>query len=129
MDTILKVCKKERAPDPKKIIYSKEKEKGIHSLEETLKKDFILPPYLLRWISLKIIDGEKKILESIEKNFSIPISDNGDIQLIRTKILENLEKQHLSNENFKDSITSSIMLQAETICKRVCFFKDKNRSR
>lgn len=129
MDTILKVCKKEIIPKPKKIIYPSVIEDSIQSLENKLKEYPILPRHLLRWVSLKIIDGEEKILKSIEENFSISLLDNIGIELIRVKILNQLKEHNLVNENFKDMIVSSIMKQAEIICKIVCTFGNKNYSR
>ena len=129
MDTILKICKKEIIPKPKKIVYPPAIEEGIKTLEDKLKEYSVFPPHLLRWIALKLIDGEEKILQSIEKNFSISLIDNIGIQLIRIKILNRLKEFNLLNENLKDKIVSSIMEQAEIICKRVCTFENKNYSR
>lgn len=129
MDTILKVCKKEIIPKPKKIVYPSVIEKGIKTLEDKLKEYSVFPHHLLRWIALKLMDGEEKILKSIEENFSTSFIDNIGIQLIRIKILNQLKEFNLSNENFKDMIVSSIMKQAEIICKTVCTFENKNYSR
>lgn len=129
MDTILRVCKKEITPNPQKIIYSTVIEEGIQSLESKLKELFVLPNYLHRWISLKIIDGEEKILESIEKNFSISLIDNVEIKLIRDKILNKLKENNILSEDLKDTIVSSIIKQSETICKKVCTFENQNYSR
>jgi len=129
METVLKVCKKEIIPNPKKIVYPSVIEEGIKSLTEKLKDYPTLPSPLLRWIALKIIDGEEKILKSIEENFSLSLIDNISLQLIRVKILNQLKEHHLANENFKDAIVSSIMKQAETICKTVYTFESQNYSR
>ena len=122
MDVVLKVCKKEIKPKPNKIIYPEFIEESIQKLENNLKNIKPFPHHLLRWIAIKIIDGEEKILESIEKNFSAPIIDNVEIKLLRTKILSNLKENNISGEGFKDCIVSSIMKQSETICKDVCIF-------
>ena len=130
MDTILKVCKKEISIAPKKIIYNSEIEKKIVTLEDKLKDIFSLPNYLLRWISLKILDGEPKILESIEKHFSVSIIDNAEINILCNKILDKLEQNNIiSNNNFKDIIVSTIVKRSEAVCKTVCSFETKNYSR
>ena len=98
MDTILKVCKKEIIPNPNKIIYNSIIEESIESLEDKLKTSSSLPWHLLRWVSLKIIDGEEKILKTIEKNFSISLINNVQIDLIRVKILTLLRED--KNERF-----------------------------
>lgn len=128
MDTILKVCQKKIKPTPKKIIYSNTVENGIKELEVSLNDFSNLPNYLHRWIALKIIDGEEKILKSIEKNLSISIIDNVNLKIIRTEIINNLNTHNLSAENLKDCIVSSIIKQCETVCKKVCTFENKNYS-
>lgn len=129
MDIILKVCKKEIIPSPNKIIYKPIIENSISSLEIVLKDTLTLPNYLLRWISLKILDGEEKILNSIEKNFSISIVNNREIQEVRNTILKNLEKNKIYCENFRDNIVSTIVNNSEIICKKVCTFEVSNYSR
>ena len=129
MDTVLKVCKKEISPNPHKIIYPSVIEDGIKSIEDKLKEETVLPNNLLRWISLKLIDGDEKILKSIEENYSISLIDNINLQLVKVKVLNKLKESNLVNENFKDTIVSSIMKQSEEICKTVCTFENKNYSR
>ena len=129
MSTIYDVCAHQNLPTPQKINYPKCIEDGILSLTQELKNQFDLPQNLYRWISLKILDGEDKILSSIEDNFSISLRTNAKIQLLRNEILINLKKENIYKETFKDTIVSSIMKQAEKICKEVCRFENENYSR
>lgn len=122
MDTVLKVCKKEITPTPKLIKYPHLIENYIKELEETLKTYNSIPKYLLRWIALKIIDGEEKILKSIENSFNISIINNADINTIKLKFKN-------TSENFKDIIVSSIIKKAENICKTVCTYENTNYSK
>ena len=121
MNIILKVCKKEIIPNPKLITYPDYIEEYIKELEETLKTYNSIPKYLLRWIALKIIDGEEKILRAIENSFNISIIDNVNINAINLKLKN-------SSENFKDIIVGSIMKKAENICKSVCTYENTNYS-
>ena len=121
MDTVLKVCKKEITPKPKLITYPTFIEEYIKELEEILKTYKSIPKYLLRWIALKIIDGEEKILRAIENSFNISIIDNVNINAINLKLKN-------SSENFKDIIVGSIMKKAENICKSVCTYENTNYS-
>ena len=121
MNIILKVCKKEIIPNPKLITYPDYIEEYIKELEETLKTYNSIPKYLLRWIALKIIDGEEKILRAIENSFNISIIDNVNINAINLKFKSN-------SENFKDTVVSSIMKKAENICKSVCTYENTNYS-
>ena len=123
------MCKKEIKPSPKRVVYSSIIEDSILDLQKKLSKKYSLPDNLLRWISLKIIDGEETILRSIEKNFSVELIDNIEIQLIKITFINKFKNANLSNENFKDTIVSSIMNKSQTICEKVCCFEDKNYSR
>lgn len=129
MDIITKVCNKKLIPHPKKIKYSSIIEESINKLEKILKTSFTLPDNLYRWISLKIIDGEEKILETIEKNLNISIIDNSVIQDIKNSIKKDLDQKNITAETFKDYIVSSIMKKSEKICKKVCYFENENYSR
>lgn len=129
MDIILKVCKKEIIPKPKKIIYNSVIEECINYLENELNNISSIPYHLHRWISLKIIDGEEKILKTIEKNFSVLLINNPEINLIKSKILNRLNEYSMSGENFKDCIVSSIVKEAELISKQVCTFENINYSK
>ena len=55
--------------------------------------------------------------------------ENEKIQDLKNEILLELEEEHISKETFKDTIVSSIMKQAETICQKVRHFENENYSR
>ena len=140
MDTILKVCKKEILPKPNLVKYPIFIENEIEVISKKLEDFKVLPPKLLRWVSLKILDGEEKILKSIEEHFNISIIDNSALQDIRKMSIEriNLEKEKLeenknktsneNKENFKDIIVSSIVTTAEKISNSVCTYGNNNYS-
>lgn len=128
MDTVTKVCKKDLIPSPKKIQYSSVIEQGIEKMQEYLKTLFSVSDNLYRWISLKILDGEEKILRSIEDNLSISIINNNKIQDFKNNIIKELNINNINSDNFKDNIVGSIMKQAESICKKVCAFENSNYS-
>lgn len=112
--TLEKVCNGNIKPNPKKVRYSKDIEKSISEISNILEIETSLPKQLYRWVSLKLLDGEPKILNSIQENFLIDINK--------------FDAFKKSNENFKDVIVSSIMDKAEKICKKVCTFENENYS-
>lgn len=141
-DTIYKVSKGQIKPIPKKINYSTEIEKKIEELKEYLEKENIEKQKiyddkrgvelirenkkineLYRWIAIKLIDGEKRILNSIEKNLSIDLN-NQNLQKMVVEIKKDLEKNNITQDNFKDKIVTKIMKNAEKITKKVCTFGD-----
>ena len=84
--TLDKVCKKEILPAPKIVKYPKNLENAIIKLTDVLKKEFNLADYIYRFIALKILDGNEKILLSIEENFAISILKNEKISNFKREI-------------------------------------------
>ncbi len=157
IDTVYKVCKKQIIPTPKRVSYDSFIEKELETLQENIiiqynfkncqnskshpskldskfsnnsKSNYnsILHSNLARWISLKLLDGEEKILSSIEKNLSIDLTNNETIRTIKNRSLDNLSTHKINKNTFRDTIVSSIMNKAESICKDVCTFENENYS-
>ena len=128
MNTINQVCTRNSSPSPKKVIYTKVIEDGIFDLQNVVEDEFSLSTDLSRWVSLKLIDGEEKILKSIEKNLNIDLLRNPSIQNMRNMVCSTLEENGISSNNFKDCIVSDIIHRSEEICGKVCMFEDGNYS-
>ena len=126
LETVYKVCHHDIIPKPNKIEYEANIEEKIQELEKVLKKEIKIKEKLYRWVSLKIIDGEKSILQSIEKNCNQEIERNNNIQKCKERIEKDLEKENITIHNFKDKIVASIMERAEQICQKVCSFENKD---
>ena len=140
-NTIYKVCKKEIIPNPKKIKYSSQidilEQELINTYEENEQENYRGIPLALeenkiseklyRWISIKIIDGEEKILETIQQKFNINLEAE-NIKECTTHIKNNLEKSGITNKNFKDKIVSNIVKNAEKVSQEVCSFEDRDYS-
>ena len=94
---------------PSKPKYNKLIEDNIKILENELKKEYKLNKNLYRWISLKLIDGEKTILNSIGNHLNIDITTNENINIKLNNVLGNLEQENINKSNFKNVIISSIV--------------------
>lgn len=82
--------------------------------------------YLKRWISIKLIDREDKILKSIEKNLNINLIKNESINDKLIKSLETLKNNNINKENIRDIIVSTIVFEAEGIAKEVIEYENKS---
>jgi len=120
LDTIYKVCMKKIKPSPNLIEYPQIIEESVVELTNVLKQSYKLSEYLYRWLSLKILDDNNKILQSIQKHFSISLNTS-QISNIKHLCLAKLTK------SFKDVIISHIVSTAENISKEVCTFKPKSK--
>ena len=128
VDVIYKVCKKEIIPTPKKISYSTIIEKSIDLLEDKLKTLFDFPSNLYRWISLKLLENDEKIVNSIEKNLDVDFSSCTELLNLLNDLNIKLENANIHKTDLRNIITSYIMKQAEKICNKVCTFKNKGYS-
>ena len=106
-NTIYKVCNGEIVPSPNEVKYSYDIENNINLLELKLKEDYEISSRLekrttsivlekgkiseklYRWISLKLIDGEEKILKSIQENIGMDFDDEG-VQKSLVDVKQNL---------------------------------------
>lgn len=143
--TIYKVCEGEIKPYTKTVRYEQEIEENLEKIVEALDTDSLKNEYsekrkmatdieveenkiskkLYRWIAIKLIDGEEKILKSIQENLELNLGE----QEIRQSVIEakkNLETREITSKNFKDKIVTDIMKKAEETSKEVCTFENKN---
>lgn len=70
---------------------------------------------LARWISLKLIDGNPKIIEQIERNFKIKLQENPRLENEKKEIAEILASNGIAQEEVKDKMISSIVFGAENV--------------
>lgn len=107
---------------PKLIRYSDIIENCINILSVPIKE--ILPDthkYLSRWLSLKLIDNDSKIISSIKTHLHINLF-NEDINnklAICKKLINNIS-------DFKDSLVYSIIQKSEEVTAKVRSFKSKS---
>ena len=144
-DTIYKVCVGKIIPCPNEVRYSSKIEENINLLEqkliETHEQDAgienrsvtkviqnnKISKKLYKWISIKLIDGEEKILNSIQNNLKIDFQ-NEVIQKCLTDVKQQLKEEDITTNNFKDEVVSNIMKKAENVSKEVCTFENKDYS-
>lgn len=144
-NTIYKVCVGEIVPCPDYVKYSSKIEENINLLGEKLIKTYEKntdegykmitkvekkeknTKKLYRWISLKLIDGEEKILNSIKKHLNIDI-ENDSIQNCLLDVKQRLIENDITENNLKDKIVADIMKKAEEVSKEVCTFENKDYS-
>lgn len=125
-DTIYNVCVGKIKPNPKKIEYISIVENSISLIQNQIKNFGYIPEYIQRWVALKLIDGEKNILSSIEKNLNFDFNNIPNLQLLLDDVFSTFSENDINENNFRDTIVSSIMAKSEEICKEVCTFKNEN---
>lgn len=111
------VCKGEIKCNPKLTEYEENVENSIKKLQNEVKRQ-VKDYKISRWISIKLLEGNEKIINKIKDKFNINISDT-NIQVARQNI--NVQK-----DDFSTIIISTIMKEAELICKRAVVLKNNN---
>lgn len=111
-EKIYALCQKDISSNPNLITYPDNIEKNISEISSGLKN--ILPKehsYLSRWISLKILDYDEKIISSINDKI---FGNNNVISSIK------IDKN--SSSDLKNIIVSSIIKKCEEVSEKVTIF-------
>lgn len=149
LDNILKETKNvciQKNVAPHKIKYSENVENAINILLPIIKKFPSIPEYLHRWVCLKIIDNEPKIISSIESNFNVKLTDNEDFKKALNKIFPQSnssfsfdltsdvknklnENTAIHFSNLKDEIVMTIVNKSAEVSREVCTYTKENYSK
>lgn len=111
------------------IKYDKIIESAINKIQTYLINKYSLSEKLSRWISIKLIDGEKTILNDIEKNFSINIFDDIFLNNILDSIKKDFNENNIQNNEIKDILISKIIKKSEEISKKVVNCENQDYSK
>lgn len=101
------------------ITYNNDIESAIKSVEELL-KDFIIDNKRKRWISLRLLEGNKKIKAQIKIKFNI---DETILQKINEIAIQT--EKHMNDKCIGDEIVEQIIRKAEEVVKVVVESKTK----
>lgn len=129
MQSVYEVCTENCSDELFKIEYPESIENAITIVEKSAKE--LLCPSLFtnyRWISLKLLEGNSKIISSIENYLNINLVDNENISCSVNKAKEILEDNNINISSFKDIIVSTIMYHSEKISLDVIRCKRQNYS-
>lgn len=126
LDAIERVCSKRDYFVPNTVTYLPAIEDSVLSLNSEINKiitdDF---KYINRWICLKLLDNDKKIINSIENSLNISLKSKNILDKLEN-IKKILKKNTLNSNNIKDSIVSSIMKKSEKVADEVCTFQNED---
>lgn len=121
MEKINQVASDEIKPLPKKIIYEKTIEESIIDLEKVVPSK---NKYLRRWIALKLLDKEEKIISGLQNNLKINLND----KKIKRKIEEiesKLKLEEITKENIRDKIVANIVKKAEEVAQETVRYESE----
>ena len=129
MQSVYEVCTENCSDELFKIEYPESIENAISIVEKSVKKllkSSFFTNY--RWISLKLLEGNSKIISSIENYLNINLVDNENISCSVDKAKVILEANNINISSFKDIIVSTIMYHSEKISLDIINCKRQNYS-
>lgn len=129
MQSVYEVCTENCSDELFKIEYPESIENAITIVEKSAKELLYSSLFTnYRWISLKLLEGNSKIISSIENYLNINLVDNENISCSVNKAKEILEDNNINISSFKDIIVSTIMYHSEKISLDVIRCKRQNYS-
>ncbi len=124
MKKVKEVCEGNFISNPQIPKYPILIEDSILRLKSEIEK--IIPKnkkYLSRWIALKLLDNDEKIISSIDSNiFYNTLKNNKNLNKELSHCRTLLNTSNLENDKFKDKIVSTILFTAENICTDICTY-------
>lgn len=108
---------------PRRISYDEPIEQALRLIEPAV-KPLLNDKLSSRWIALKLLDGDKTLLEAIRKYLGFNLMENAGVseKIIEAKAL--LREANVTLDGLRDRIVSRIVTTAEGICKKVVTFEN-----
>ena len=124
LDVIYDVCIGKIVVSPVTIKYNELIETSINIITSTIKKLNIKNIHMLKWIALKLIDGDRAIINSLSEHLNIDLSKNLKLKTKIDEAKKLLRDSNVDINKFRDIIVSSILHEAEDICNLVCKYNN-----
>ena len=117
-EAIDKVSEQKLSCNPEPISYAEPIEKALHILEPVVAK--ITGKQLSsRWVSLCLLENNKKIESALNSNFEVNLLERSDFKKARAEVQIFFKEKKLTEEEVKDSIVASLIKTAEKIGQEV----------
>jgi len=118
MEAVYETTNKKVPPSPIKITYDPVIEEALNMLEQSVKKA-IGNSLNSRWVSLKLLDKDKTLLESLRSYLGYDISDDINVAVSLEEAKKILTSAGIDDPGLRDRIVSKIVLTAEEISRKV----------
>jgi ferrous iron transport protein B len=108
---------------PRRISYDEPIEQALRLIEPAV-KPLLNDKLSSRWIALKLLDGDKTLLEAIRKYLGFNLMETAGVaeKIIEAKAL--LREANVTLDGLRDRIVSRIVTTAEDICKTAVTFEN-----
>lgn len=127
LDALDSACDKKNESSPYKVTYSPEIEKAIAIVEPEAKR-LSKGKINSRWLSLKLLDGDRSLLCEICGCLGDDFLKNPALFAALNRARETLQKSGITREKLKDSTVSAVVAAAEKICDGAVIYEKKQYS-
>lgn len=125
MDIVYNVTENKISTNPIKIKYEDKIEKAISKVENSI-TPLLKGKLKSRWVALKLLEGDVKLITSIDKYLEIDLMKNGDIDNSLKEAKEFLKENNFKEDELRDKLVSTIVRIGENISEKVINKKNKN---
>lgn len=125
MDSVYNVAFNKTSLNPISIQYEKSIEQAISEVEILL-SPIIEDKLNVRWVALKLIDGDTTLLESIDKYYGLNLIEETELMKRVNKVRDYLNTKEIDHTTLRDKIVSHLVNMAENISGRVVSFEKEN---
>lgn len=121
MDVVYKLTNNEIPINLIKIKYNEALENAISIIEPEVKRVIRNIPLKInsRWISLKLLENNDSLIESLNKYLNINLLDNEIIKEKLKEVASLLDTYNMMKESFRDEVVTTLVSKAEKISTEV----------
>ncbi|NLX64827.1 MAG: ferrous iron transport protein B [Clostridiaceae bacterium] len=123
MDEVYNLAMKKPSKAGYIIKYDKPIEEAISILEPSIKK--VIGDYNSRWVALKLLDGDKTLINSINQFLKKDILEEIEIAEKMQLAREVLINSGIDNNLFRDKVVSRIVMRAEEISRKAVSYENE----
>ena len=123
MDELYNLTMKKSTKTDYLLKYDKPIEEAIAILEPSIRE--LIGEFCSRWIALKLLDGDKTLINSINQFLRIDILEETEIVTKLQLAREVLINAGIDNNLFRDKIVSRIVIKAEEISRKVVSYENE----
>lgn len=127
-ETVEKVALGKLKTNPKEVDYDEVLTKAISKVKPVI-NELVDNNIVNKWVSLRLIDGDNALLESINDYLDYDLSNNDTLNNTLTTVHTELNEDGIKLEDLRDRIVSSIIKTAESINNAVVILENKNHSK
>lgn len=115
------------AKEPYIMKYDDIVEDAISEIEPFIDEYFYNPVYS-RWISLRLIENDTKLLQTINSQIGFDITQNTEFNDRLNSVHKMLRDNNITMSDFRDKVVSTIVKNAEAIAGKVVIYEGNSRN-